>query len=73
VTLSLVESRKLRTVDGTLAFTPTGGGGTLMAFTITANLVKPKAERIERLFARRIETMLSRDLRRHIERSNRGR
>jgi uncharacterized membrane protein len=73
VTLSLVESRKLATVDGFFAFTPTGGGGTVMAFTITANLVKPKAERIERLFARRIETMLTRDLRRHIERNNRRR
>jgi uncharacterized membrane protein len=73
ITLALVESRKLRTVDGTFAFTPTASGGALMVFTITANLVKPKAERIERLFARRIETMLSRDLRRHIERSSRRR
>jgi hypothetical protein len=34
-------------------------------------LVKPKADRIERMVSRKVETALSRDLRRHIERTAR--
>jgi hypothetical protein len=34
-------------------------------------LVKPKAARIERMVARKIDTAFSRDLRRHIERDER--
>lgn len=70
VTFSLVEARKLQTVDGIFEFSP-AGGETTMTFRITASLIKPKAPRIERLFARRIETMLVRDLKRHIERGAR--
>ena len=73
LSFSLVESRKLRTVDGSFTFTAVDAGSTAMTFTIKAELVKPKAARIERLFARRIETMLGRDLKRHVERTARRR
>jgi hypothetical protein len=73
MTFGLVEARKLRTVDGVFNFAPAGAGETVMTFRVTANLVKEKTARIERLFARRIETMLSRDLTRHIERAERRR
>ena len=68
VTFTLVEARKLRSVEGWFRFSPTDGE-TLMTFRIVAELVKPKPPRMERMFARRIETMLVRDLKRHIERN----
>lgn len=40
-----------------------------MSFRILMVLVKPKAARIERIVARKIDGALSRDLRRHIERT----
>jgi hypothetical protein len=73
VSFGLVESRKLRTADGVFDFAALDDGSTALNFSIKAELVKPKAARIERLFARRIETMLSRDLKRHVERGARRR
>ena len=65
---SLVEARKLAILDGSFRFDPEPGG-TRMAYRLQMVLVKPKAARIERMVARKIDTALSRDLRRHIERN----
>lgn len=64
----LVEARKLAVLDGSFRFEPESGG-TRMAYRLHMVLVKPKAARIERMVARKIDTALSRDLRRHIERN----
>ena len=69
---SLVEARKLASLDGSFRFEPEPGG-TRMRYRLRMVLVKPKAARIERMVARKIDTALSRDLRRHIERDSRGR
>jgi hypothetical protein len=65
---SLVEARKLAALEGAFRFEP-GSGGTRMSYRLRMVLVKPKAARIERMVSRRIDTALSRDLRRHIERN----
>ncbi|MGH8974169.1 MAG: SRPBCC family protein [Acidimicrobiia bacterium] len=67
-TFSLVEARKLQSLEGMFSFEP-DRDGTLMSFRVLMTLVKPKAARVERMVARKIETALTRDLRRHIERS----
>ena len=64
---SLVEARKLASLDGSFRFEPEPGG-TRMRYRLRMVLVKPKAARIERMVSRKIDTALSRDLRRHIER-----
>lgn len=64
----LVEARKLAELDGSFRFEP-DPGGTRMHYRLRMVLVKPKAARIERMVSRKIETALSRDLRRHIERN----
>jgi uncharacterized membrane protein len=63
----LVEARKLASLEGSFRFEP-GRDGTRMSFRVFMVLVKPKAARIERMVSRKIETALTRDLRRHIER-----
>jgi len=68
---SLVEARKLATLEGSFRFDPEAGGGTRMSYQLRMVLVKPKAARIERMVSRKIDTALSRDLRRHIERDGR--
>src|SRR2546423_4789595 len=65
---SLVEARKLASLDGSFRFEPEPGG-TSMTYRLHMARVKPKAARIERMLARNIDTALSRDLRRHIERN----
>jgi uncharacterized membrane protein len=65
---SLVEARKLASLEGSFHFEPESGG-TRMAYRIRMVLVKPKAARIERMVARKIDTAFSRDLRRFIERN----
>jgi hypothetical protein len=65
---SLVEARKLASLQGSFRFEPESGG-TRMAYRLHMALVKPKAARIERMVSRKIDTALSRDLRRHIERN----
>ena len=67
---TLVEARKLASLDGAFRFAPEAGG-TRLHYELRMALVKPKAARIERMVARKIDTALSRDLRRHIERGNR--
>ena len=67
---TLVEARKLASLDGSFGFEP-GSGGSRLRYAIKLVLVKPKAARIERMVSRKIDTALSRDLRRHIERSGR--
>ena len=67
---SLVEARKLAILEGSFRFEP-DSGGTRMSYRLRMVLVKPKAARIERMVARKIDTALSRDLRRHIERDGR--
>lgn len=67
---TLVESRKLRSLTGSYAFAP-ADDATLMTFRLRAEFVKPKAARIERFAGRKIETAITRDLRRHIERQSR--
>jgi hypothetical protein len=64
---TLVEARKLASLDGSFRFGPDPAGA-LMRYQLRMVLVKPKAARIERMVARKIDTALSRDLRRHIER-----
>jgi Polyketide cyclase / dehydrase and lipid transport len=64
---ALVEARKLAALDGSFRFEP-GPDGARMTYRLHMELVKPKAARIERMVARKIDTALSRDLRRHIER-----
>jgi ribosome-associated toxin RatA of RatAB toxin-antitoxin module len=64
----LVEARKFRTLTGSFQFEPEGDG-TLLRFRLNGELVKPKAARLERMFGRRIETIVLRGLRRHIERN----
>src|ERR1044071_7386798 len=63
---SLVEARKLAALEGSFRFEP-GSRGTRMTYRLHMVLVKPKAARIERMVSRKIDTALSRDLRRHIE------
>ena len=65
---SLVEARKLAGLEGAFRF-EAASGGTRMSYRLRMVLVKPKAARIERMVSRKIDTALSRDLRRHIERS----
>lgn len=65
---TLVEARKLAALEGSFRFEPESAG-TRMSYRLRMVLVKPKAARIERMVARKIDTALSRDLRRHIERN----
>lgn len=65
---SLVEARKLTSLEGSFRFEP-GPSGTLVGYRLRLVLLKPKAARIERMVSRKIDTYLSRDLRRHIERN----
>jgi Polyketide cyclase / dehydrase and lipid transport len=67
---TLVEARKLAALEGSFRFEPEPGG-TRMTYQLRMVLVKPKAARIERMVSRKIDTALSRDLRRHIERDGR--
>ncbi len=69
---SLVEARKLAALEGSFRFEP-HSRGTRMTYRLHMVLVKPKAARIERMVSRKIDTALSRDLRRHIERNVAGR
>jgi len=69
---TLVEARKLAALDGSFRFEPESAG-TRMSYRLRMVLVKPKAARIERMVSRKIDTALSRDLRRHIERNVAGR
>ena len=68
LTFSLVEARKLAELTGSFRFEP-DTGGTRLTYRLRMVLVKPKAARIERMVSRKIDTALSRDLRRHIERN----
>lgn len=70
VSFTLVESRKLRSMTGSYTFVP-AEDGTLMTFRLNAEFVKPKAARIERFASRKVETAITRDLRRYIERQTR--
>jgi hypothetical protein len=70
LSFTLVEARKLAALEGSFRFEPEGGG-TRLSYRLRMVLVKPKAARIERMVSRRIDTALSRDLRRHIERDGR--
>ena len=45
--------------------------GDRLRYLLRMELVNPKAARIERMVSRKIDTALSRDLRRHIERDGR--
>ena|SRR2546421_319583 len=69
---TLVEARKLASLEGSFRFEP-GPDGALMRYSLRMVLVKPKADRIKRMVSRKIDTALSRDLRRHIERDGAGR
>lgn len=64
----LVEARKLATLEGSFRFEPDSTGAK-MTYRLRMVLVKPKAARIEKMVSRKIDTALSRDLRRHIERN----
>ncbi len=68
----LAAAADLTAVDGGFRFTD-DGSGTAMACEVHATLARPPTARIERMLGRRIETALSRDLVRHIERARRGR
>jgi hypothetical protein len=70
LSFTLVEARKLATLEGSFRFEPEAGG-TRLSYRLRMVLVKPKAARIERMVSRKIDTALSRDLRRHIERDGR--
>jgi Polyketide cyclase / dehydrase and lipid transport len=72
LSFSLVEARKLAALEGSFRFEP-DSRGTRMTYRLRMVLVKPKAARIERMVSRKIDTALSRDLRRHIERNVAGR
>jgi ribosome-associated toxin RatA of RatAB toxin-antitoxin module len=65
---TLVEARKLASLEGSFRFEPESGG-THLSYRLRMELVKPKAARIERMVSRKIDTALCRDLRRHIERN----
>jgi hypothetical protein len=65
---TLVEARKLALLEGSFCF-ESSSAGTTMTYDLRMVLVKPKAARIERMVSRKIDTALSRDLRRHIERN----
>jgi len=68
IAFGLVEARKLASLQGSFRF-EAATGGSAMNFRLVMALVKPKAARIERMVSRKIDTYLSRDLRRHIERN----
>lgn len=65
---TLVEALKLASLEGSFRFDP-GPYGTRLGYRVVLVLAKPKAPRIERMVSRKIDTYLSRDLRRHIERN----
>jgi ribosome-associated toxin RatA of RatAB toxin-antitoxin module len=65
---TLVEARKLASLEGAFGFQPQSSG-TRVTYRFGLVLVKPKAPRIERMVSRKVDTYLSRDLRRHIERN----
>jgi hypothetical protein len=68
----LVEGAGLEAVDGSLGFGP-APGGTVMAVDIRIRLTRDRTPRIERMLSRRIETALTRDFVRHVERARRTR
>ncbi|MGH8992388.1 MAG: SRPBCC family protein [Acidimicrobiia bacterium] len=68
ITFRLVEARKLSSLTGSFRF-EAARGGSRMGFRVLMTLAKPKAARIERMVSRKLETALTRDLRRHIERT----
>jgi hypothetical protein len=70
LSFTLVEARKLTTLEALFRFEPEAAG-TRLSYQLRMVLVKPKAARIEKMVSRKIDTALSRDLRRHIERGAR--
>ena len=69
--LRLVEGPGLESVDGTLGFAPNPAGA-LMAADIGIRLTRSRTPRIGRMLSRRIETVLTRDFVRHVERAQRA-
>ena len=72
VRFTLVEAVDLSAVAGGFRFEE-NGWATAMTCEVHATLVRPRSPRIERMLGRRIETVLTRDLVRHIERARRAR
>ncbi|HYH50866.1 MAG TPA: SRPBCC family protein [Acidimicrobiia bacterium] len=65
---TLVEAPKLTELDGSFRFEP-DSEGTRMSYRLRMVLAEPKGARIDRMVSRKVDTALSRDLRRHIERN----
>ena len=68
----LVESPSLREFTGGVRFV-SEGSRTRMAADVHAVLIRQYAPRIERMAGRKIETALTRDFLRHVERAHRAR
>ena len=67
---TLFEARKMHFMEGSFGFEP-ADGGTEMSFRLRIELVKPRPPRHERRAGRLVEVIMSRDLRRYIEREGR--
>ena len=70
MTFELVESQSLDAFAGGVRFTPDGSRSRMDA-NLHAVLTRPRAARIERMVSRKIETALTRDFLRYMERGRR--
>ena len=68
---TLVESDEASGIDAAFRFDPDGSGATMRA-DLRVTLVRAHGQRIERMVSRKLETTLTRDLVRHIERTERA-
>lgn len=72
LSFDLVESPSLSAFTGAVRFSGDGSRSRLVA-EVHAELIRHYAARIERMASRKIETALTRDFLRFVERNNRGR
>ncbi|MBA3745505.1 SRPBCC family protein [Sporichthya sp.] len=70
ITFGLTECEHLQGMSGVLRFDPVGSGSRLDV-KLSGTLTQPRGSRVDRLLSRRIETALTRDLVRYIERGRR--
>jgi hypothetical protein len=70
MTFTLVESESVSDFTGGVRFSG-NGSRTRMDADVHATLIRPRAARIERMASRKIETALTRDFLRHVERNSR--
>lgn len=70
IIFEVTECEHLEGMGGTMRFDPAGSGSRLDV-KLSGALTRPRGQRVDRLLSRRIETALTRDLVRYIERGRR--